>query len=104
MVHNTGNNTGLARGKCSTPFGIKRMVHGPFGRGVRTGGRVLNAFRHQRWMRPSWLRARNYFSGMCSTPFGIKGWSILGTIMSPDQRMRCSTPFGIKEVHLLDGP
>ena len=104
---------------CSTPFGIKgfygpralRILSasesaqrlsaskvstvGPRGSSGRRR-KVLNAFRHQRFLR-SLLRFVGFVvSIMCSTPFGIKGFYGGMTPLARNPPNMCSTPFGIK--------
>ena len=56
---------------CSTPFGIKDSC-GPGAVAVDVATKVLNAFRHQRFLRRVSQRSSCCVVQTCSTPFGIK--------------------------------
>ncbi len=104
---------------CSTPFGI-RDGNTRRGRNALREGRVLNAFRHQRWkhpkcwspMRPAWCAQRlsasemetrsskaslAWASRLCSTPFGIRDGNTQHRRMTRAAIVLCSTPFGIRD-------
>jgi len=80
---------------CSTPFGIKDQ----FGLALSLHENVdfvLNAFRHQRSVRPR-AGLHHHLRQPCSTPFGIKDQFGSGKkIVVPSDNL-CSTPFGIKD-------
>ena len=84
--------------ECSTPFGIKEgCASRAYSRVLIASYCVLNAFRHQRGLRPpraSWQSAAVY---LCSTPFGIKEGCAPRRPAPLFRWVSCSTPFGIKE-------
>ena len=57
---------------CSTPFGIKDSCTRHRGRPRRRIYRVLNAFRHQRFLHTTGTAVTRATTIRCSTPFGIK--------------------------------
>ncbi len=83
--------------RCSTPFGIKDFCVGSERGAQWNRQRVLNAFRHQRFLR---LARRIWIDGEpieCSTPFGIKDFCVYTNHCRSTMTFPCSTPFGIKD-------
>ena len=66
---------------CSTPFGIKGFCTWRVPACFPARDRVLNAFRHQRFLHVQG-QVVYFFPSLCSTPFGIKGFctSTLGSV------------------------
>ena len=82
--------------ECSTPFGIKDSCGGgqrsPRADGAVAG--VLNAFRHQRFLR---LRGTSRFTGRCAQRLSASKIPADAFVIGGNKYTMCSTPFGIKD-------